>query len=123
MPFGRKGKNKGGLELDSRAAMLVGGEGGPAIVPGKPKDSRLIDAISYQDEDLQMPPKKSVGKLSDSAIADFVAWVKMVRPIRATAAVAVGEEAVRHLRRQELVVVSAAQRGERAIGLRGWLGA
>ncbi len=32
-------KQKGGLRLDSLAAMLAGGESGPAIVPGKPEES------------------------------------------------------------------------------------
>src|SRR5438132_14160122 len=36
-------KPKGGLRLDSRAAALKGGDTGPAIIPGKPKESLLID--------------------------------------------------------------------------------
>src|SRR5581483_11899045 len=40
-------KLKGGLRLDSRSAVLKGGETGPAVVPGKPKESLLIDAINY----------------------------------------------------------------------------
>ena len=38
---------KGGLRIDSRAAILTGGETGPAIVPGDPNSSLLIDAINY----------------------------------------------------------------------------
>jgi cytochrome c553 len=64
---------KGGLRLDSRSAMLKGGDNGPAVVPGAPDKSRLIEAIRYQNPDLQMPPK---GKLSDAVIADLVSWVK-----------------------------------------------
>ena len=33
-----------GLSLDTKAAMLKGGDGGPVIVPGKPADSRLLSA-------------------------------------------------------------------------------
>jgi hypothetical protein len=51
-------KIKGGLSLDSKAAWSKGGDAGPAIVPGKPDESLLIEAIRYQDEDLQMPPKQ-----------------------------------------------------------------
>ena len=40
--------------LDSLASMLHGGDSGPAIVPGKPKESLLVDAIKY--ESLEMPP-------------------------------------------------------------------
>ena len=50
-------KIKGGLMLDTREGMLHGGDTGPAIAPGKPADSLIIDAISYRDNDLQMPPK------------------------------------------------------------------
>jgi len=69
-------KLKGGLRLDSPAGMLKGGESGqPAIVPGDAERSRLIEAIRYKNEDLQMPPPKQ-GKLSEEQIAHFVAWVK-----------------------------------------------
>src|SRR5437762_10192505 len=69
-------KVKGGLLLDSREGMLKGGESGkPAIVPGVPERSRLIEAICFTNDDLQMPPKKAGGKLADSEIADFIAWV------------------------------------------------
>ena len=64
---------KGGLRLDSRAAMLKGGDTGPAVVPGKPDKSRLVEAVRLQNPDLQMPPK---GKLPDAAVADLTAWVK-----------------------------------------------
>src|SRR5262249_33073770 len=43
-------RHKAGLRLDSREAMLAGGESGPAIVPGAPEKSLLIKAIHYQDE-------------------------------------------------------------------------
>src|SRR5713101_2370156 len=65
-------KQKGKLQLDSRAAMLKGGETGPAIVPGEPAKSLLLKAIGYKDPDLRMPPK---GKLADEHLADFTAWV------------------------------------------------
>lgn len=71
-------KVKGGLRLDSRAGLLQGGDNGPAIIPGDPDGSRLIKAVRYADEDLQMPPKNK--KLSDQQIADLVTWVKMGAP-------------------------------------------
>src|SRR5688572_25898079 len=49
-------KQKAGLRLDSREAILAGGDTGPAIVPGHPEQSLLIKAIAYKDE-LRMPPK------------------------------------------------------------------
>src|SRR6266581_9064720 len=74
-------KVKGGLLLDSREGMLKGGESGkPAIVTGDAERSRLIEAIRYANEDLQMPPKKAGGKLSDEQIAGFIAWINLGAP-------------------------------------------
>ncbi len=68
---------KGELRLDSRAALLKGGETGPVVVPGHPEKSRLLDAVRYKTVDLQMPPK---GKLPAAVVADLEAWVKMGVP-------------------------------------------
>jgi hypothetical protein len=70
-------KLKGGLHLDSRDAMLQGGDTRPAIVPGDPERSLLIEAIRYENSELQMPPKK---KLAGAEISDFVSWIKMGAP-------------------------------------------
>jgi mono/diheme cytochrome c family protein len=69
-------KIKGDLRLDSRAAILKGGESGPALVPGKPGESLILKAVRY-DKDIRMPPK---GKLSDAQIADLETWIKMGAP-------------------------------------------
>lgn len=63
-------KNKGGLALANRQGWQKGGESGPAIVPGKPEQSRLIKAVRYHDEKLAMPPKKKGGKLPEQAVPD-----------------------------------------------------
>jgi hypothetical protein len=70
-------KVKGGLLLDTRDGVLKGGDSGPAIVPGDPDKSLLIEAISYTNLDLQMPKDK---KLADDEIADLITWVKMGAP-------------------------------------------
>src|SRR2546427_4089323 len=70
-------KLKGDLLLDSREGLLKGGEDGPVISTGFPEKSKLIEAINYQNPDLQMPPK---GKLSDQQIATLTEWVKMGAP-------------------------------------------
>jgi mono/diheme cytochrome c family protein len=70
-------KQFAGLRLDSRAALLAGGDSGPAIVPGKPAESLLIRAVRQVDDDLKMPPKS---KLSDRQIADLVRWVETGAP-------------------------------------------
>jgi mono/diheme cytochrome c family protein len=69
-------KQKAGLLLDSKSGWEKGGDSGSPIVPGKPEESLLIKAVHWTDKDLQMPPEKSGGKLSDAQIADLEAWIK-----------------------------------------------
>ncbi|HWC89940.1 MAG TPA: DUF1549 domain-containing protein, partial [Pirellulales bacterium] len=68
-------KQSGDLRLDSRAAILAGGSSGPAIVPGKPAESLLVEAIRY--ESLEMPPK---GKLSEAQVAVLTRWIQLGAP-------------------------------------------
>jgi hypothetical protein len=70
-------KLKGGLMLDSREALLKGGDTGPAIVTGNVEKSLLIEAIHWTNTDLQMPPKK---RLTPQQVGDFEAWVKAGAP-------------------------------------------
>ncbi|MBX9691995.1 MAG: DUF1549 domain-containing protein, partial [Cyanobacteria bacterium] len=70
-------KVKGGLYLDTREATRRGGDSGPIIQPGNPARSKLMLSLSHKNADTAMPPK---GKLPDSVIADFEAWVKMGAP-------------------------------------------
>ena len=70
-------KQRGGLRLDSLAAMLEGGDQGPAIVPGQPEKSLLVKGISHEDKDFKMPPTK---KLAREQIADLTNWVKIGAP-------------------------------------------
>jgi hypothetical protein len=65
-------KNKGGLRLDSREAVLKGGGSGPAVISGKPDESLLLRAVRHQDG-LAMPPD---GKLNESQIAALAEWIK-----------------------------------------------
>ncbi|HUG68303.1 MAG TPA: DUF1549 domain-containing protein, partial [Pirellulaceae bacterium] len=64
---------EGGLMLDNRAAIEKGGDNGKIVAVGEPDSSRLLTAIRYQDENLQMPP---AGKLSDAVLADFEQWIR-----------------------------------------------
>ena len=63
-------KQEANLRLDSLAAMLEGGESGPAIVQGKPWESMLMEAIKY--ESLEMPP---TWQLSSAEIRPFADWI------------------------------------------------
>ncbi|MFO0825484.1 MAG: DUF1553 domain-containing protein [Gemmataceae bacterium] len=67
-----KKKLRGGLKLDTKDAVLAGGDSGAAIAPGKPAESLLLKSMKY-DGDIKMPPK---GKLPDAVIADFEKWLK-----------------------------------------------
>lgn len=73
----KAGKKKGGLLLDSRQAFLTGGDNGAAMVPGKPAESLLLKAVSYQDPDLEMPPKE---RLSATQVADLTTWIAAGAP-------------------------------------------
>ncbi|WP_291177874.1 PSD1 and planctomycete cytochrome C domain-containing protein [Gimesia sp.] len=72
------GTAEGGLRVDDRLAIRAGGGRGPAIVPGKPKASLLLSAISHADVDLKMPPKEA--KFSANVIRDFEKWIEMGAP-------------------------------------------
>jgi len=72
------GKSKGSLLLDTRESIRAGGDTGPAVVPGDPKKSLLLTAISHTNPDLEMPPKQP--QLPKAVIADFEAWIKMGAP-------------------------------------------
>lgn len=67
---------KGGLRVDSRAALLAGGDTGPAIVPGSASKSLLVDAINY-GETYQMPPKS---RLPASEVVTLTKWVDRGAP-------------------------------------------
>ena len=64
------------LLLDSRAAILRGGESGPALVAGKPEASRIIQALRWADE-LEMPPDDP---LPETVVHDFVEWIRRGAP-------------------------------------------
>ena len=73
---GKSKSLKGNLRLDSRKLALRGGDTGPAIVPGDPVRSLLVDAINYGDV-YQMPPKS---KLPAAEIQILTEWVKQGAP-------------------------------------------
>ena len=72
------GKRKGGLALDQRQGLLTGGDSGPAVVPGDPAASLLLQAIRHDSEDLAMP--KAGAKLEPGVIADFEHWIRLGAP-------------------------------------------
>ncbi|MBX7168007.1 MAG: PSD1 and planctomycete cytochrome C domain-containing protein [Pirellulales bacterium] len=67
-------KQKGGLRLDIRAAVLKGGESyGPSLVAGQPQESPLLQFAADADADLQMPPEGE--RLAAADIATLTSWI------------------------------------------------
>jgi hypothetical protein len=70
-------KQKGGLRVDDIGYLKAGGDNGPALVPGKPEESPLIEAVRYAKADFQMPPKK---QLPAAEVAVLEKWVRLGAP-------------------------------------------
>ena len=64
----------GGLAMNSRNGLLKGGKTGPAVVPGKPEESLLIQAVEHSNDKMKMPMGQ--GKMPDAEIALLTAWIK-----------------------------------------------
>lgn len=65
-------QQSGNLRLDSLAAALKGNAAGPAIVPGHPEKSPVVQVIGY-DGKTKMPP---TGKLKPEEIAAITEWIR-----------------------------------------------
>jgi cytochrome c553 len=66
--------SKGGLRVDDRNGLVVGGNRGPAIIPGQPEKSLLLQAVRHTHAKLKMPANNK--KLTDEEIADLARWIK-----------------------------------------------
>ncbi len=64
-------KQEGGLRLTSLESLLEGGDSGPAVVPGKPDESLLLEALRY--ESFEMPP---TGQLEEQVVEGIAAWIE-----------------------------------------------
>ena len=69
------GKTRGGLLVDTREGLLLGGDSGPAIVAKNLEESVLWSAINW--EDYEMPPEE---KMPAEVIANFKTWIEMGAP-------------------------------------------
>lgn len=66
-------KQKGGLQLDRKAAALNGGDSGKVIIPGRSAESALIQLVAGLDADKIMPPKGE--RLTLQQVAVLRAWI------------------------------------------------
>jgi hypothetical protein len=67
----------GGLRLDSIEGLLKGGKSGAAVVPGKPDDSLLMEAVRRTHVRIKMPP---VGALTVAEIDALSEWIRRGLP-------------------------------------------
>ena len=65
-----------GLRVDSRTALLAGGQSGPALIPGDPEGSLLVQVLRYAGE-IRMPP---TGRLTETQVDRIASWVRMGAP-------------------------------------------
>ncbi len=65
--------SRGGLRVDDRNGLTIGGGRGAAVVPGHPEKSLLIAAVKKTHAEVKMPPKKA---LTEEQIDDLAKWIK-----------------------------------------------
>ena len=71
-------RQQGGLRIDTAAALLKGGDSGPAIEPGKADASELIARVSTDDESIRMPPEGEA--LTADEVALLTRWIAAGAP-------------------------------------------
>ncbi len=67
-------KPSGGLRVDDYHGLLEGGDSGPAIVPGNPKSSLLLQRVVHADAKKFMP--KEGDKLTAEQVANLTQWIE-----------------------------------------------
>jgi len=67
------------LAVHSRAALIKGGDYGPAILPGNAEQSLLYQSILRTHKELKMPPDADE-KLKPETIANFKRWIEWGAP-------------------------------------------
>jgi len=97
----KAGKTKGGLNLESVALMLKGGENGPALEVGNALESHLMKRIFLPLEDKEhMPPKKKA-QLTESEIEILTAWINEGAPEKMSFAQLKPDSPLRKYQQQE----------------------
>jgi uncharacterized membrane protein/mono/diheme cytochrome c family protein len=67
--------SQGGLDLTSLAAVLKGGDSGPALVPEKPAESLLVKRITLAPDDLKVMPPAPRPSISPAELAILRSWI------------------------------------------------
>ena len=71
-------RQQSGLRVDHRDGLRRGGKRGPALIPGNPDGSLLLQAVSGTHPELRMPKQGS--PLTPAAIAALRTWIAMGAP-------------------------------------------
>ena len=65
---------RGGLRMDGREALLVGGDSGPSIVDGDPDSSLLLQLVRHEIELFEMPPEED-DRLPEAEVELLARWI------------------------------------------------
>ena len=68
-------RHKGGFRLDQSEFYLMGGNNGPAIIPGDSSNSPLIQYVARIDPDTAMPPEGEGEPLTSGQVALLREWI------------------------------------------------
>ena len=72
------------FDIRSRKGMLKGGTSGqPALMPGDPENSQIYLAVTWEDGNLEMPPKEN-DRLASEQIEILRKWIGTVAQSRKT---------------------------------------
>jgi hypothetical protein len=73
-------KQKSNLRLDTVELMLRGGKSGPALVPGKPESSPILERVSTTDPEDRMPPEHEGQSYSAAQVSQLREWIAAGAP-------------------------------------------
>ena len=80
LPCHNRELNGGGISFQDRESLLKAGRHGPAVVPGKPEESFLIQVLQHTG-DIRMPPGPKLPAKEIKALTD---WIRRGAPWGAT---------------------------------------
>ena len=69
-------EQESGLRLDTKRRAMDGGDGGKVIIPGKAKQSRIVQMVSGLDKETGiMPPEGEGAPLTEQQVAKLTLWI------------------------------------------------
>ncbi len=68
-------RQQASLRLDTGERLRQGGDSGPAVIPGKPSDSLLLQRVQAHDQDARMPPEAEGEPLTAEQVELLRRWI------------------------------------------------